>query len=205
MDNPYLLPFLKGFLLMGSLIFAVGPQNAMLIRQGLRRDRPFLIAAIFTLCDFSMIMLGIAGVGQYTSRLPLLRMVIQYGGAAFLFWFAAKAFYAAWRGGQSLNKTQPSRRGTLIATAFAVSLLNPGAIIDTIVIVGSVSSKYTLARAIAFGLGAQAFSTCFFFVLAGFTRRLAPAFNNPKVWRAIDGIAGLITLWIGLNLIFFEF
>jgi L-lysine exporter family protein LysE/ArgO len=200
----YLSPFLKGFLLMGSVIFAVGPQNAMLIRHGLRREHPFLIATIFTLCDFLLITCGVIGVGQYVAQITLLRLIIVYGGAAFLFWFAGKAFYAAWKGGQDLSHTQVLNRGTLIATAFAVSLLNPGAIIDTVVIVGSVSTKYPFYSAIAFGLGAQAFSTGFFFSVAAFTRSLAPALNNPDVWRVIDVIVGLITVSIGVHLLFFE-
>ncbi len=201
----YFLPFLKGFLLMGSVIFAVGPQNAMLIRQGLRREHPLLIAAIFTLCDFLLITLGVVGVGQHIAKIVWLRAIIIYGGAAFLFWFAARAFYAAWRGGQDLSQTHIASRGTLIATALAVSLLNPGAIIDTVVIIGSVSSKYPLQSAVAFGLGAQVFSLLFFFLLAAFTRHFAPVLNNPTVWRMIDVGVGLITVWIGLHLLFLEF
>jgi len=201
----YLLPFIKGFLLMASVIFAVGPQNAMLIRQGLRRERPFMIAAIFTLCDFLLIALGTIGVGQYVAKAEWLRALITYCGIAFLLWFAGKAFLAAWRGGQSLNESMEPRRKTLIATAFAVSLLNPGAIIDTIVIVGSVSSRYALGGAIAFGLGAQAFSASFFFSLAAFTRKLSSTLKNPTIWRIIDVLAGLITLWIAFHLLFFAF
>jgi len=203
--SDYFLPFLKGFLLMGSLIFAVGPQNAMLIRHGLRRDHPFLIASIFTLCDLLLVTLGVVGVGQWVAKSPGLHAVIAYGGAAFLFWFAGKAFYAAWRGGQSLGQAEVARRGTLAATAFAISLLNPGALIDTLVIVGSVSSKYPLGGALAFGLGAQFFSAAFFFLVAAFTRNFAPALNNAAVWRAIDVAVGLITMGIGLHLLFFEF
>lgn len=142
MAEDYLLPFARGFLLMASVIFAMGPQNAMLIRQGLRKEHPFLIAFIFTLCDFILIACGVIGIGQYLARISWLRFLVLYGGAAFLFWFAGKAFYAAWRGGQSLSVAEAPRKGALIATAFAVSLLNPGAILDTVVIVGASSSRY---------------------------------------------------------------
>lgn len=201
----YLAPFLKGFLLMASVIFAVGPQNAMLIRQGLRRDHPFMIAAIFTICDCLLISLGVIGVGQYVVKIDILRIVVVYGGAAFLFLLAGKSFYAAWKGGQRLEDAKVTKRGTLIATAIAVSLFNPGALIDTLVIIGSVSSKYTFDSAMAFGFGAQVFSTTFFFMLAAFTRTFAPALNNPTVWRGIDIVVGLITLWIGVHLLMFEF
>ena len=191
---------------MASVIFAVGPQNAMLIRQGLRRDHPLLVATIFTICDFFLIALGVIGLGQLVTQLEWLRYIIVYGGALFLFWFAIKAFVSAWRGGQTLAGAKDVKlRGTLVATAIAISILNPGAIIDTVVIIGSVSSKYPLDQAIAFGLGAQAFSTAFFFMLAVFTNKFAPALNNPTVWRVIDVGVGLITLWIGLHLLTFDF
>lgn len=198
-------PFLKGFLLMASVIFAVGPQNAMLLRQGIRREHPFLMATIFTFCDSTLIALGILGLGRTVAQLDWLRDIVIFGGAAFLFWFAGKSFYAAWRGGQRLDQEKITPRGTLVATAFAVSLLNPAAIIDTTVVIGSVSSKYPLHAALAFGFGAQVFSAGFFFLIAGCAQRFSVALNNPSVWRVIDIIVGLITLWIGTHLLFFTF
>lgn len=201
----YALPFVKGVLLMTSLIFAVGPQNAMLIRHGLRRDHPFMLAATFTACDFLLITLGVVGVGQYIGQILWLRIALVYGGAAFLFWFSAKSFYAAWRGGQNLSMVSVSKRKTLIATALAVSLLNPGALVDTLIIIGSVSSQYPADAALAFGLGALVFSMVFFFALAAFTRSFAPALNRPLVWRGIDVFVGLVTLFIGLHLLTLDF
>lgn len=95
----------------------------------------------------------------------------------------------------------PPKRGTLIATALAVSLLNPGAIIDTVVIVGSVSSGYPLLQGIAFGAGAQFFSTTFFYVLALTALKMSHLLNTPKSWQVIDGVVGLITLAIGAHLL----
>ncbi len=152
-----------------------------------------------------LITLGVIGIGQFVVKILWLKYLIVYGGAAFLLWFALKAFRSAWKGGHSMDEAgDVPLRGTLIATAFAISLLNPGAIIDTVVIIGSVSSKYPVAGGIAFGLGAQVFSTLFFFALAGFAKGLAPQLKNPNVWRVIDLCVGLITVWIGLHLLFME-
>ena len=202
MDYTNLLPlFLKGFLLMASLIFAVGPQNAMLLRHGLRREHHFLVAGIFTLCDCLLISLGVAGVGRIISQYHVLREIIAWGGAAFLFWFAARSFRAAYRGGQRLSESSVQSRGSLIASAFMVSLFNPGAIIDTVVVVGTVSSQYSTSGAWAFGLGAQVFSTAFFFMVAAFAGWLAPTLSSPRAWRVIDVVIGLITLSIGVSLL----
>ncbi len=194
--------FLNGWLLMGSLIFAVGPQNAMLIRHGLRRDRPLRLAAVFTLCDLVLVGLGVAGVGRLVAASAPLRRLAAYGGGVFLLWFSTRAFRDAWRGGHSLAGAQaPEGGGRLLATALAVSLLNPGALIDTLVIVGSVSSRYHGGLALLFGLGAQVFSAGFFFGLALFTAALAPALNRPAVWRGVDAMVGLITAAIAIALL----
>lgn len=201
----YFLIFGSGFLLMASVIFAVGPQNAMLLRQGLRREHAFLVATIFTICDCALIALGVLGVGQIIAKIEILRLIIVWAGAAFLFLFAFKSLRQAIRGGQTLDVSRVGNKGTLIATAFAVSLLNPGAIIDTVVVIGSVSSKYTLGKALLFGFGAQVFSTMFFFGLAGFARKFSDKVNTPRAWQIIDLIVALIAFSIGLHLILWEY
>lgn len=187
---------------MASVIFAVGPQNAMLIRHGIRRDHPFLIATIFTICDGLLITLGVIGIGQYISQIDWLKTGIVWLGSAFLFYFAYKSFMSAYHGGKSMdNAGDTPKRGTLIATALAVSLLNPGAIIDTVIIVGSVSSAYPFSEGIAFGLGAQFFSTAFFFLIAMTAQKMAHLLNTPKSWQIIDIVVGIITLLIGAHLL----
>ena len=207
MDN-YSLPFVKGFLLMASVIFAVGPQNALLLKHSLKGDRPYFIAIIYTLCDFLLISLGVLGVGQFFSQLEWLRFLIFIIGSLFLFWFSFRAFRAAYVGGESfknINVCGQQTKGTLLATALALSLLNPGSIIDTVVIVGSVSAQYSIIGAISLGLGAQLFSTMFFFALAAMGKRVSRYFNQPMSWRIIDFCVGLITLFIGIHMILFYF
>lgn len=60
-----LLPAIKGFLLMLSAIVAIGPQNALLLRQALRREQVWLAASIFWFGDVTMVLLG--GFGKDVS------------------------------------------------------------------------------------------------------------------------------------------
>ena len=40
--------------------------------------------------------------------------------------------------------------------------------------------------------------------VAGFTKKFSHALDSPAVWRGIDIVLGVITLGIGLHLLFFE-
>ena len=52
-----------GFLLGLSLIVAIGPQNALVIRQGVKREGLIVVLAICILSDIFLIFGGTAGVG----------------------------------------------------------------------------------------------------------------------------------------------
>ena len=60
--------FLSGFLLSFSLILAIGPQNAFVLRQGLLKQHVLPIALFCTLSDIILILLGIFGFGSIISN-----------------------------------------------------------------------------------------------------------------------------------------
>ena len=59
--------FVSGFLLSFSLILAIGPQNAFVLRQGLLRQHVFPIAVFCATSDIILILLGIFGFGTIIS------------------------------------------------------------------------------------------------------------------------------------------
>ena len=87
-----------------------------------------------------------------------------WAGAAFLFVYGALRFQAAWIGGEQLNAAQEDA-GSLkaaIATLLALTWLNPHVYLDTVVLIGSISTEYG-TQASLFGLGAVIASFVFFF------------------------------------------
>lgn len=67
-----------------SLIVAIGAQNLFVLRQGIRREHVFAVAAICALSDLALIMLGVSGVGAVLQAVPWLVEGIRWAGAAFL-------------------------------------------------------------------------------------------------------------------------
>ena len=67
-----------------SLIIAIGAQNLFVLRQGIRREHVFAVAAICALSDLALIVVGVSGIGAVLQAVPWLVEVIRWAGAAFL-------------------------------------------------------------------------------------------------------------------------
>jgi len=67
-----------------SLIVAIGAQNLFVLRQGIRREHVFAVAAICALSDLVLIVLGVSGVGAVLQAVPWLVEAVRWAGAAFL-------------------------------------------------------------------------------------------------------------------------
>ena len=72
---------------MASVIVAIGPQNAFLLRQAIRREQAWLIAGIFLFGDVSMVLLGGFGIGHFLERWLWVKFLLTLLGAGYIFWF----------------------------------------------------------------------------------------------------------------------
>ncbi|GGO51470.1 L-lysine exporter family protein LysE/ArgO [Roseovarius pacificus] len=189
-----------GFALGFSLILAIGAQNAFVLRQGLRRAHVLPVVLVCALSDAVLVTAGVLGFGALARAVPGLEGVMRYGGAAFLIWYGARNFIAAWRGGESLEAGEgaASLRRALL-TCLALTWLNPHVYLDTVVLLGSVSAQYDDKP--GFAAGAVLASFVFFFGLGYGARGLAPLFRRPGSWRVLDAVVGA-TMWaIALRLL----
>ena len=98
MDFPALVAGLGlGF----SLIVAIGAQNVFVLRQGIRREHVFVVAAICAVSDALLIAAGVGGMGAALQAAPWLIGVARWAGAAFLVGYAVLAARRALRGTES--------------------------------------------------------------------------------------------------------
>lgn len=194
--------FLPGFLLSLSLILAIGAQNAFVLRQGLRQEHVFAVCLVCAVSDALLIAAGIAGFGLASNALPWLEPVLRYGGALFLFVYAARSLRSALRNHGSLTPSsrQAAGLGATLAACLAFTWLNPHVYLDTVVLLGSISSQYE-GQKTAFALGAMTASFLFFFTLGFGARLLRPVFASQTAWRVLDALVGVTMLAIALKLI----
>lgn len=194
--------FLPGFFLSLSLILAIGAQNAFVLRQGLRQEHVFAVCLACAISDAILIAAGVAGFGLASHVLPWLEPVLRYGGALFLLAYAARSLRSALRNHGSLTPSgrQAAGLGATLATCLAFTWLNPHVYLDTVVLLGSISSQYEGHKA-AFALGAMAASFTFFFTLGFGARLLRPVFASQTAWRVLDVLVGIAMLAIALKLV----
>ena len=96
-----------------SLIIAIGAQNLFVLRQGIRREHVFAVAAICALSDLALIIVGVSGVGAVLQAVPWLVEVIRWAGAAFLVVYGLLAARRAIRpSGEALDAGDGRRRAT---------------------------------------------------------------------------------------------
>jgi len=193
---------LAGFGLGFSLILAIGAQNAFVLRQGLRRQHVLAVVLACAVSDALLIAAGVAGFGTLVVALPWLVVAMRYGGAAFLLAYGARAFWAAWRGGQRLEASGTGAEGLrgVLATCLALTWLNPHVYLDTVVLLGGLSAQYD--SRLLFGLGAVVASFVFFFGLGFGARLLAPLFARAVAWRVLDVLVGVVMWGIAGKLLF---
>ena len=192
-----------GFFTGLSLILAIGAQNAFVLRQGLLRQHVFALALFCAVSDAMLIAAGVAGFGALTAALPALPLVMSLGGAAFLVFYGLLRLRAAWIGGHVLGQGAEARSlGAALAMAAAFTWLNPHVYLDTLGLIGAVSTGFAPGgERLAFGLGAVAASFVFFFGLGYGARLIAPMMRSEAAWRLLDGAIGLTMLAIAAKLV----
>ncbi|MFT4907799.1 MAG: L-lysine exporter family protein LysE/ArgO [Oleispira sp.] len=195
--------FFAGFSLSLSLILAIGSQNAFVLKQGIKKQHVLLVCTLCALSDAILISLGIAGFGVVVNEYPLIETYARYGGAAFLLVYSILSFKSAFSESRGLEPEAEVYDSALkvVGISLAFTWLNPHVYLDTVVLLGSISTQYE-GRQLEFALGAVLASFIFFFSLGFGARLLAPVFRNPKAWNVLEFVVGLTMLTIALTLVF---
>ena len=191
-----LTPFIQGFGTGGGLIVAIGAQNAFVLSQSVRGNHHLIIALICILCDGVFITAGIAGFGATVAASPSLSQWVAWGGAGFLFVYGCGSLRSAIKGGSlDTNHRAVQSLGAAILTTLAVTLLNPHFYLDTVILLGGISSQFNGENRIIFWAGAVSASTLWFTSLSLGGQMLAPVFKKRLSWRILDSVV-CATMWI---------
>jgi L-lysine exporter family protein LysE/ArgO len=185
-----------------SLIMAIGPQNAHVLRMGLQRQHLWLTVAVCALADVVLIGLGVLGLARLGGLSDKLMGALIGAGVLFLGVYGWQAFQRFLKPQalkaldvvEGVAQTAPvttTRQAVLSALAF--SWLNPHAWIDTAVLIGTASLAYGQGST-AFGLGAATGSLVWFLLLGAAAFWLGRRLNSLRIWRVLDGAVALM-MW----------
>jgi len=195
--------YLNGLILGLSLVMALGPQNIFLIRQGAKRNHAALSAFVCFVCDIILVCSSIIGLHHVIEHHPSLKYIMVILGSLFLLFYGTSTLK------NSINKQNEQKRSVktthspwqIIILALGFSLLNPQAIIDTIVIIGSGSSQFPRHET-AYLFGVLTSSLFWFSMLTITTHYFSDILSKTKVWKKIEFASGLLMIFMGIKLVF---
>ena len=195
------MTFITGFSTGFSLILAIGAQNAFVLKQGLIRQNVFLVCLICAASDAILITLGVTGFGEIITEYPIIERLARIAGALFLFTYGVLNLYSAQTKAHALEpnrKIQTSKRNTVL-TCLGFTWLNPHVYLDTVVMLGSISTQFE--NTATFALGAISASFVFFFSLGFGASKLTRYFEKPKTWRVLENLIGILMIFLGITLV----
>lgn len=191
--------FTAGLVMSLSLIMAIGPQNAHVIRTGLQRQHLWLTVLTCAVADIVLIALGVAGLSQLGGLSDKLHGALIGAGVLFLAVYGGQAARRCWRpqapvpvATTDAGPAATTRRQAVLA-ALAFSWLNPHAWLDTAVLIGTASLAWGAQQPV-FGLGAATGSVLWFAVLGLVAFWLGQRLGSLRVWRVLDGLVALM-MW----------
>lgn len=161
----------------------------------------FIICLICAASDALLITIGVSGFYLIINQLPWVAPLARIGGGLFLLVYGLMSFWSAFSRTGNLKPAENSAPSLALAvsTCLAFTWLNPHVYLDTVVLLGSISSQY-VGHKIAFASGAVSASFIFFFTLGYGAVLLRPVFENAKAWKVLDFLIGVVMVSISISL-----
>ena len=198
----HIYDLIQGLIIGSTLIIAIGPQNLFVINQGLKKTFVFSVVLFCSLSDSILIIIGInissIIVGINPNTIIILKIL---GGIWLVLYGLNKIRYVnKIRNLQNINTIESNFKKILISL-FLITYANPHVYLDTIILIGSISTNFN--SQLFFGIGAVMASFIFFFALGYLSKLLSKYIYSNKTWFWIDLIVGLLMIIYGIKFIFF--
>lgn len=196
---------LAGLLTGGSLIVAIGAQNAYVLRQGLLRRHVLAVVLVCLVSDVVLIAAGVSGIGAVADRAPWAIEVVRWLGVAFLVGYALMTLRRVFRA-TGLDTAEVAASETLCSVVLrvvALTWLNPHVYLDTVLLIGSIAATHDADVAGGrwwFAAGAMVASAVWFGGLGFGARALAPVLARPRAWQVLDVSVAVTMLAIAAKL-----
>ena len=194
--------FLQGYIIGLTLIIAIGPQNLFVINQGLKKSFVFTVVLFCSLSDSILIIIGINLSSFIIDINPNTIMILRILGGIWLVFYGLNKIRQVnkIKNLQNISKVENSLKNIVI-TLFLITYANPHVYLDTIILIGSISTNFH--SQLFFGIGAVTSSFIFFFILGYLSKFLSKYIYSSKTWFWIDLTVGLLMILYGIKFIFF--
>ena len=189
-----LFAYSTGLMLSLSLILAIGSQNAFVLRQGILRQHVGPIVLFCAVADTILIIIGVVGLPLLITDFVMQIGPWAFGGAAvWLFGYGVLRIRDLFNNKVLEIDARPvASLWTTLGAAAALTFINPHVYLDTVVLIGTISLKFTGVDKLAFGAGAATASFVFFPALGYGGYLLSDIMCQPSAWRVLNGIIAVI-------------
>ncbi len=198
----FLLDLIQGFIIGATLIIAIGPQNLFVINQGLKKNFVFTSVIFCSLSDSILIILGI-NLSNLIVNININTIVIlKIIGGIWLVIYGLNKIKKI-NNSKYINKKNEinNNLNKIFITLFLITYANPHVYLDTVILIGSIST--TFESQLLFGIGTILASFTFFFSLGYLSKFLSKYIYSEKTWFWIDLTIGFLMISYGLKFIFF--
>ena len=191
--------FLQGLTLGLAYIAPIGMQNMFIINSALNntRRRAFLTALIVLFFDVTLSLSCFFGIGRVMELFPKVEMFILGAGSLLVIYIGAGLIMAK---GETQGEYRPMTIRKTISEACIVTWINPQAILDGTMLLGSFQATLTVAQQTPFISGVLIASCLWFILLSGVS--LFRSRFSPRILRGINIICGSVICFYGLKLLF---
>ncbi len=188
--------WLAGFTVCLSLIVSIGAQNLYVLRQAVQGRHVRACVAWCVLSDVVLVSAGVLGMARLLGRSPALAHYLTLGGALFLFAYGLFSWHRALFADDRKMETSGAKAErsllTVLSALAVITLANPHVYLDTVVLIGSIGAQQEGLARWFFVVGSASASLTWFLVLAFAGRRLQSVFADPRAWRVLDAITGVM-------------
>lgn len=190
--------WLQGMVMSIGLIAPIGAQNAYVIKNGIMRNHTIAIGLVCFGCDAIFMTIGMLGVGSLFAQNEVLSTFLTLGGIIFIIYYGFNSFRIAWNLKEnpltSNSEKKSYSKNMAVLGALLVTLLNPHFYLDTIVLLGSLSSQFASPKKYIFWIGAVSGSFVWFCFLSLVSRWASGFFTKVSSWRILEIVVGLL-MW----------
>ena len=191
--------WLQGFVLGLGMFICPGPKDVLILREALAGRSPLQLVCIGTGSDVALIGLGILGLSAAVQAAPGLQSGAKVLGIGLLLLHgvqAARSALAADPAAPGLGAPAMAGGGRGLRQLLVVSLLNPAAWLDTVLVIGTVGAALPSGSRLGYAVGAVCASLVWFVAWVAGARHARRWVGDARAWQRLD--AGIALAMLGM-------
>lgn len=189
----------QGFVLGIAYLAPIGMQNLYVINTAMsgKKLRTYQVAIITTIFDISLALACFYGIGILLDKSHMLKAIVLFIGSLAVIYIGIILLKSKPIDNNNVDINKPLIQ--VVTACFAVTWLNPQALIDGSLLLGGLKASLTVEASRLFISGVCLASISWFTGIATIVSIFKNSFNS-KVIRRINIICGVVIIYYGLKL-----